>query len=502
MSDEDSLARRAFFHAEALLHDLSWSDTRLAPPLDLDLVAAPLRSGEGDDSPPRRVPRAVEEAPACPVLSKGPTLTEALAGLREGRLTTRELVEDALLVAGDSTDYGAVVALDEEAVRAEADRLDAARRAGRARGALCGIPVTVKDVIDAAGYPTRAGSLAYHDAAPADAAGVARLRDAGALVLAKVATHEFALGVTTPQCRNPHDPTRIAGGSSGGSAIAVATGVGLASLGTDTRASLRVPAHCCGVVGFKPTFGRFSTRGIVPLSWTIDVIGPIARTVEDAATVLNVLGTAPFLDAGGRDGPGHLVVGVVPSVFEDAEEDVAHCCEAALARLATLGCRLVELDAPGLAELEEANALGLLISRSEAAAFHRSRGTDLSLCIDEVRDQLVAGLSISAADYLDAQRQRRALAERTVAAFSLCDVVVSPTAPLVAPPYGDYERYLLRLSRNPILWSLVGAPAVSMPCGASRSGLPVGLQIAAAPGREQTLVDIGVALERDLGTAS
>ena len=328
---------------------------------------------------------------------------------------------------------------------------------------------------------------------------MARLREAGALILAKVATHEFALGVTTPQCRNPHDPTRIAGGSSGGSAIAVATGIGLGSLGTDTRASLRVPAALCGVVGFKPTYGRVPTGGLVPLSWSVDHIGPIARTVQDAAIMLNVLADEPFL----ADDPflRHGVVGVVPSVLADAHPDVAGACEGALGLLERAGWTIKTLDGPTIEDLALSNDLGLLVTRAEAATFHRSNGTDLDVCIPEVRDQLRAGLSISAADYLDAQRQRRVLTERTLRYFSDCDIIASPTSPIVAPLGSDYERHLLHLSRYTIIWSLMGAPAVSIPCGADAHGLPVALQLAAPPWNEQALVDAGVALEHGLRAA-
>ncbi|HUZ20481.1 MAG TPA: amidase family protein [Acidimicrobiales bacterium] len=203
----------------------------------------------------------------------------------------------------------------------------------------------------------------------------------------------------------------------------------------------------------------------------------------------------------GRARPG-FVVGIVPDVFEEAEADVASTCEVTLRLLEASGGRLVELAAPSVGDLELANALGLLVSRCEAAAFHRSQKTDLQACIPEVRDQLAAGLTISAADYLDAQRQRGLLAERCLAALSPCDVLAVPTAPVVAPPHADYERYLLRLSRNTIIWSLLGAPPVSVPCGADEAGLPIGLQLAAAPGAEQSLVDVGTTLERGLGTWS
>ncbi|CAN0502916.1 unnamed protein product, partial [Phaeothamnion confervicola] len=174
-----------------------------------------------------------------------------------GRLTARELVERSLAAAERAGELGAVVSLRAERALAEADERD--RLDPSERGRLHGIPITVKDVIDVAGLPTGAGSAAYLTHPARDAVAVARLRAAGAIVVGKVATHEFALGVTTPQARNPADPSRIPGGSSGGSGIAVATGFGLASLGTDTRASIRVPAALCGVVGVKPTYGAVPT---------------------------------------------------------------------------------------------------------------------------------------------------------------------------------------------------------------------------------------------------
>jgi aspartyl-tRNA(Asn)/glutamyl-tRNA(Gln) amidotransferase subunit A len=493
----DTFAGRAFADAEAALATIGFGDPRLPLPFVLALREGPHRQGGPEDSATPRAAGADDGA-----LSADPsgTILETLDELRAGRTTTRQLAERAIAIAGETAELGTVVALDPEAVRAEADRLDAERATGVLRGPLHGIPFTVKDVIDVSGLPTRGGSLAYSDVPASDAAAVARLRSAGVLLLAKVATHEFALGVTTPQCRNPHDPERISGGSSGGSAIAVATGVGVASLGTDTRASLRVPASLCGVVGFKATFGRVPVGGIIPLSWTVDHVGPITRTVSDAAAVFNVLADEPFCSPrppSGRTG----VIGIVEEVFDDADPLVGAACERALGALEQAGWKVRSIKGPGTADLERANHLGLLITRSEAAAFHRANGTDLSLCIEEVRDQLFAGLTISATDYLDAQRQRDVLAERTLDAFGECDIVASPTTPIVAPLVAEYEKYLLRLSRNTIIWSLVGAPAVSVPCGAAEFGLPAGFQMAAAPWREQDLVDAGVALERALREA-
>ncbi|HEX6513405.1 MAG TPA: amidase, partial [Chloroflexota bacterium] len=216
----------------------------------------------------------------------GPLL-RASAEIHAGRLTCAALLERSLQAAIDhGAKTGAIVTVLEDQARRAADELDAELRAGRWRGPLHGIPITVKDNIDVAGAPTLAGSAAYAERPRADATAVQRLREAGAVIVAKVATHEFALGVTTPQARHPQDPSRIPGGSSGGSAISIATGMALGSVGTDTRASIRVPAALCGVTGFKPTYGLIPADGIVWLSWTMDHIGLLAGSVGDAACLV------------------------------------------------------------------------------------------------------------------------------------------------------------------------------------------------------------------------
>lgn len=505
-----TLAENAVRTAQATVRRLPLPDPKRPPPLEFHPAPAPGVEGRG------HVAGGWEPGPAEPsgpfrlgpfrLATKAPTLRQALRALATGTATTRQLVEEAIEAAAATSHLGAVVALDEAAARSSADALDSERRAGRLRGPLHGAPLTVKDIMDVAGMPTRAGSRAYDELPQVDAPAVARLREAGALVLAKVATHEFALGVVTPQCRNPHDLSRIAGGSSGGSAIAVATGIGLASVGTDTRASLRVPAALCGVVGFKPTFGTVPTGGIVPLSWTVDHVGPITRDIADAALLFAVLsGQGARIDAlafGAQGATGPLpVVGFVEAVVADAEPAVSSACEAALGLLAKSGCPVVGLGAPGLDDLELSNDIGLLVTRGEAAAYHRGRGTDTSLCIPEVRDQLEAALQIPAADYLDAQRQRALLAKRVEAAFASCDIAASPTTPMVAPPRQGYESHLLRLSRNTIVWSLCGCPAVSLPVGAGADGMPIGLQLAARPGDENVLLATARLVERGLESA-
>lgn len=428
-----------------------------------------------------------------------PTGQDSIAGalrtMRTGELTSSKLVHDSLEAIGRlNPELNAVAHLGAEAAILEAELCDKEAEAGDRRGPLHGIPLTVKDVIDVAGMPTRCGSAAYERFPADDAVSVARLRNAGAVLLGKVTTHEFALGVTSPQSRNPHDVTRIPGGSSGGSAIAVRTGMGLGSLGTDTRASIRVPAALCGVVGFKPTYGSVPTKGIVPLSWTMDHISPMASTVGDAAILLDVLAPGRNLQRWVGAGIEGFRVGVPPNTFAGADPGITARIEEVLGLLGNAGAKVFLSARPTSGDLEMANAAGMLVSRCEAASFHRNLGLDRSLYWDEVADQLEAASGVLAMDYLDAQRIRAELAEQMTALFDHCDVLAMPTVPVVAPPVEDFARYLLTLSRNAIPWSLTGLPAVSVPCG-TVDGLPIGLQLVAAPWREDLLIALGSALE-------
>ncbi len=470
------------------------------------VAAARAQLADYRPDPVRRPPAIAYRPPDCdtdvpvapgPGAASGP-VAAAASDLRAGLVTSRQLVTDALLaVEKHDGELRAIVHLMDAEALAEADACDAEAASGAWRGPLHGIPITVKDIIDVAGAPTCAGSAAYREVPQVDAVGVARLRAAGAIVLAKVSTHEFALGVTTPQSRNPHDPERIPGGSSGGSAIAVSTGMGLASLGTDTRASIRVPAALSGVVGFKPTYGSVPTAGVVPLSWTMDHVAPIAASVGDAALLVDVLaggGGRGLAGFAGADVAG-VRVGMAEAAFADAEPMVAVLVRRAIAALADMGCIVGASSRPTPADLKSANAAGLVVSRCESAAFHRSLGTDRSLYWEEVADQLDAAAGVSAVEYIDAQRMRAELAERFLAAFDDHDVLVMPTVPVVAPLVADFARHLMLLSRNAIPWSFTGFPAMSVPCGWA-GGLPVGLQIVAPPWREDLVVAVGSAVER------
>jgi aspartyl-tRNA(Asn)/glutamyl-tRNA(Gln) amidotransferase subunit A len=487
MRIEGSTALEAFHDARALLGTTHLADVRDRVPFDY--------SPDGPGTPPLawEPPRQM-----LPSDARGAIL-DAGRDLRVRKVNVQELVQDALAAARRSVALGGLVAEAPDALR-RAEACDAELAAGLDRGPLHGIPITVKDVIDVGGLPTRAGSDAY-DVTPArDATSVRRLEAAGAIVIGKAATHEFALGVTSPQSRNPHDPTRIPGGSSGGSAVCVATGAGFGSLGTDTRASIRVPAALSGVVGFKPTYGTVPTEGIVSLSWTMDHIAPLARSVTDAAFLLDALRAGPSQLAWTpqRDA-GASRLGVVTAGFEDAQPGVAGAVEAALAALADVGFPRQATSVPGHEDFALANAIGLVVSRCEAATAHRALGLDRSLYWDEVREQLDLADSVTAVDYLDAQRLRGELRNRMLRAFDDHDVLAMPTVPVVAPPVEGFAEYLMVLARNAIPWSLVGFPAISVPVSPV-DGLPVGLQLVAPPHQEARLVEVARAVERVVGS--
>jgi len=440
-------------------------------------------------------PHNVPVAPCDPPTPKGP-LHQALRDMSERRVTSVDLVQTALQAAEDASDLNGMAHLDASGALAHARKLDEEATNGLRRGPLHGIPMTVKDVIHVAGMPTGSGSNAYDRTPETDPTAVTRLRQAGAIILGKATTHEFALGVTTPQAHHPDDPTRIPGGSSGGSVIGIRRGIGLASLGTDTRASLRNPSALSGTVGFKPTFGTVPTDGVITLSWTMDHLGPIAATVADAALVLDTLiEPSPGLVRYAGASIDGLRVGVPRAAFENCEPLVAQAVENALQKLAALGVKLVDIPRPSAEDFQLANYAGLLVSRSEAATFHQAIGTDPALCTAEIRDQLEEAARIPAKEYLAAQRYRGQLQEEFLALFDDIDAMAMPTSPVVAPRTADADRYFTVLSRNCIPWSFIGFPAVSLPCQDRAYGLPVGLQLAAPPHHEATLVALGTAYE-------
>jgi aspartyl-tRNA(Asn)/glutamyl-tRNA(Gln) amidotransferase subunit A len=426
--------------------------------------------------------------------------------LRSGQASVLEVVEAVLArIQAADPEINAYITVAAEEALADARRCDAELAAGRDRGPLHGIPLAVKDLYDTAGVRTTSGSRILGDRVPVeDAAAVARLRSAGAVLVGKTNLNEFACGVTTTNThygdtRNPWDLTRSPGGSSGGSAAALAAGLCTLALGTDTGGSIRIPAALCGVVGLKPTYGRVSCRGIMPLSWEQDHAGPMARTVWDVAAVLAAMAgwdsadpasrRAPVPDyvaglGGGLDG---LRLGVDRDfALRSIGSEVRVAFEAALQVLAELGARVVDVDVP---RLEEGMEAGLVIWGAEAAAVHaewlRTRAEDYDPL---VRSRLEPGLALSGAEVARAQRLRRLLQRDLQLLFEEVDLLATPTCALEAPPRGARSvvldgvevEVLSALTRFSRVFNLLGLPAISVPCGFTAGGLPLGLQLVGA----------------------
>ncbi|MGB0871903.1 MAG: amidase [Solirubrobacterales bacterium] len=477
-----NVATDAFQNALALLRRRRGASADIGPAFDLTLPTAATHSHlAGVKTTPAEIDGSIGS-------------THKL--LESGDLTSVELVARSLRAIEQQNDqlYAFVEILEVEALE-RAKKADSELSGGRSRGPLHGIPVSVKDLYAVAGATTRAGSMAFERRDHHDAHAVKRLREAGAVIIGKTSTHEFAMGVTAPQSRNPHDPTRIAGGSSSGAAIAVATGMGMAALGTDTRGSIRIPAALTGVVGLKPTFGAVPLEGVVPLSWTMDHVGVMAASSADAAATLDALTGGSIYGASARSISG-MRVGLPRTAWRDVESAVGDSIETVLDSLAATGARIVEVERPDESDFDRANLTSMVVSRSEAAAFHRDLGLDQQLYTSDVRTQLETATEATAGDYIDAQRLRAQLQREVISVFEDVDILLMPTVPIVAPPVETADQTPLVLTRNVALWSFLGFPAMSVPCVPSPAGMPIGLQIVAAPHAEAALVAVGRAVER------
>ena len=446
------------------------------------------------------------------------------AEIRARRVTAREVTREALeRVRARDPRLNCFTALLEDSAARDAEAVDAAFARGRDPGPLAGVPFAVKNLFDVTGLATLAGSKinAGHPAATCDATVVARLRSAGAVLLGTLNMDEYAFGFTTENAhhgptRNPHDPTRVAGGSSGGSAAAVAGGLVPLALGSDTNGSIRVPAALCGVYGLKPTYGRLSRAGAALFGISFDHVGPLASSVGDLATAYDVMQgpdpadpvcaarevepCGPRLDEGTRGlrvavADGHFATRGEPEVFA-AVQSVAH----------SLGTtRRVTIP-----ENDRARAAATIITSSEGASLHmedlRSRPMDFD---PRTRDRFLAGALVPAALYVRAQRFRTWYRERVREVFADVDVLLAPTTPFPAPRIGHDTimvagvevpmRPMLGLYTQPL--SFIGLPVMSVPV-AGTGPLPLGVQLVAAPWNEAALFRVAAALERDGVTAA
>jgi aspartyl-tRNA(Asn)/glutamyl-tRNA(Gln) amidotransferase subunit A len=440
-------------------------------------------------------------------VSANDSIREVSRLLSRFELSSEELVRSHLDRAEKLSDLNAFISLLPEEAMAEARRLDGMRRRGEVLGPLHGIPITAKDLVWSKGHRTTSGSKIDADFVPdRDAPALASLRAQGAVLLGKTNLHEFAYGVSNVNphygaARNPWDRTRISGGSSGGSAVALASGVGFGSIGTDTGGSIRIPSSLCGIVGLKPTYGRISRDGVTPLSWSLDHVGPMARTAEDAAVLYEAMAgeAVEAREPAGARPLRDLKVGLhARHFFENLAPDVEASVRSALTGLESLGASMVELDVP---EIELQGACRNTIAFAEASCYHekniRTRPEDYG---DDTRELLRLGLLIPATDYLAALRARRLIFGAFRKAFEAIDVLAAPSTPAAAPPIGapvlengeELRSGLLRLAGP---FNTTGFPALSLPCGFTGNGLPIGLQLAGAPRRERLLLRVARAFE-------
>jgi aspartyl-tRNA(Asn)/glutamyl-tRNA(Gln) amidotransferase subunit A len=444
------------------------------------------------------------------------SIVETTELLRKRELSPVELTKNCLAqIEKLNPTLNAFVTVTAELALTQARAAEAEILSGHWRGPLHGIPLALKDLIDTAGIRTTAASALFKDRVPAeDAEVVRRLKEAGAVLLGKQNLHEFAYGGSTMisyygEVHNPWDPTRIAGGSSGGSAASVVAGLGYGAIGTDTAGSVREPAALCGIVGLKPTYGRVSVRGVIPLSLSLDHIGPIARTVSDAAVMLQVIAghdandplsaamPVPDYVAGLRDGVKHLRIGLPRKFFyADLDPEIASAVEQAIGVLRTLG--------HDLSEIEIEVPTDRTLQTTEAYAYHaESASRSPELYQPETLRRIRRGEDISAAEVEQSRRELKHIRSEVHKIFEGVDVLVTPTTPVPAAAINElkqdpellrpHELLLLRNTRPVNVW---GLPAISVPCGFTTAGLPIGLQIIGPQWREDTVLKLAYAYEQ------
>ena len=442
------------------------------------------------------------------------TISGALEDLRGGKTSPRDVAEacSRQIERLNPTLCAFITVIDtEDAIRAQPPESNAP-----SSNALRGIPIALKDLFDTAGIRTTAGSKFFADHVPEqDAFVVEKLKQAGAIIMGKTNTHEIALGVTgnNPHygtARNPWNPTRIPGGSSAGSAIAVATGMALGALGTDTGGSIRIPASLCGVVGFKPTFGRVSLRGVFPLSWNLDHVGPLTRCVKDAALMLQVIAAYDPIDPASikmlaGDYLSHLVDDVegrkialgIGEFIETSDPEVLGAVrEASKVFAEGLGCKVEEVDVSWMREAALANKT---MTQSDGAAVHRERLREHpEMFGEDIRRRLEDGAKTSSTEYILARRTQAEVKKRCEQFFESYDFLITPTTPIAAPTIAGHDavEQAGRLTRFTAPFNLAGLPALSLPCGFTKDGLPIGLQIVSRAWADAKVLNFGYVFEQ------
>jgi len=444
------------------------------------------------------------------------SIREIAESIRNRRLSPVELTKHCLeRIEKLNPVLNAFITVTAESALAAARAAESEIQQGNWRGPLHGVPMALKDLIDTAGVATTAGSALFQHRIPAaDAEVVRQLRQAGAILLGKQSLHEFAYGGSSiishfGEVRNPWNPAHIAGGSSGGSASAVAAGMCFAAIGTDTAGSIREPAALCGIVGLKPTYGRVSARGVIPLSPSLDQVGPLTRTASDAALVLQAIAdpdaedkttanpTVPDFPAVPAKPAGKIRIGVPRKFFyEDLDQEVERAIEKAISTLQDLGGIVHELELPVPTDRT--------LQSAETYAVHAENiARSPELYQPETLRRIRTGEKITAEEVLRRRRELAELRASIQSVFEEVDVLVTPTTPIPAPTIAELKQnpdllrtreiLLLRNTRPANVW---GLPAISAPCGFTRRGLPIGLQIIGAAWREARVLQVAHAFEQ------
>ncbi|WP_250866737.1 amidase [Caballeronia sp. INSB1] len=450
------------------------------------------------------------------------SIAEASRLVRRGETSPTELLRASLeQIERHNSTLRAFISVSDDAAKKAARAAELMLSAGYDLGPLHGIPLAVKDNIEIKGQRTTAGSKILSDWIPEnDATVISKLKGAGAVFVGKTNLHEFAWGGTSANphyghVRNPWDPSKFPAGSSGGSGVAVAAGMCFGALGTDTGGSIRLPSAINGVVGLRPTYGRVSNSGIIPLAWSMDTAGPMTRTVEDCALIFNAIAGADANDPASATVPVDdylsrlnvgvrgLRIGVVPGYFfTHLQNDVKVAVEAALKTFEGLGAQVIEVD---IKSIEGNISAQLTIESAEPSTYHqkwlRERPADYGA---DVRALLEVGEMLLATHYLQAQRYRSVLRSEFIEAFKRVDVFICPTLPFTATPLGatkviiengieeDMLSAIMQFTGVP---SLTGLPSLNVPCGFDSAGLPVGMQIIGAPFGEARLFSVGHAFQ-------
>ncbi|KEF38947.1 amidase, Asp-tRNAAsn/Glu-tRNAGln amidotransferase A subunit [Schinkia azotoformans MEV2011] len=410
-----------------------------------------------------------------------------------------------------------ITVMEEEAL-AHAKQLEAELMNNQVRGPLHGLPIAIKDILQTAGVKTTGGSKIFEGWIPdEDAAAVQKLRVAGVIMIGKANLHEFAMGATTENphygsTKNPWNVKRIPGGSSGGSAVATATGMAFGAVGTDTAGSIRLPAAMCGTVGFKPTYGVVSRRGCLPFSWSLDHVGPMTRTVRDAAIMLEVMKgydqkdqasvkrNVPVLYDSLPDLKGIKLGFYEPYMFAGIDAEVRRVIDEAFRQLEVLGAEIVPIDLPGINEA--LNALKA-IAQSEVLSVHEPLLKKFGhLYGDDLKYRFEFGSDMSAIDYIRSQRRRDQFVRETIKQMNGIDALVGPTN--VQPPFEIGTMVpemaisnMFTLGKTPLA-NILGFPSLSVACGFTLENLPVGLQLIGKPFTDQRVLQIGDCYEKSM----